>query len=328
MQNPNPRSLLDFLNVHPGETAVLFGKGPSLDAWIRGQESGVSDPGSDRQAVIAAFINDTIAYQSELLAPISGSQLSTPNSQLRSYCFANDGIALWHDLYRPGHVLFQPRRILTEITHQAPAPACECIIFDDSGPSLQGRETPALLLKRGLATLHGTAGSALQILCIMGVRHIVCVGFDGGSARADRPWRVPLKPTAAQDYADIRRDFIHAAATLGVFIEFYGEPPMSTSQPFVSFRTPNATATLRIISATCVKGTSVAVDDLVEVDAETASILIGCGRAERWVAPAPPPVIETAAVEPRAETAAIQNQSSPQRKKRPSQSSQSPAANS
>jgi hypothetical protein len=292
------RTLSDFLNVHSGETAWLFGKGPSLDRFD------VHTAGRLRCA-----INDVVLYVPDC-----------------TYCFANDGISLWYDLYRSEeHILFQPRRILTEITHQAPAPACERIIFDDAGPSLQGRETPARLLRHGLATLHGTAGSALQILCIMGVRHIICVGFDGGSARADRPWRVPLKPTAAQDYADIRRDFIHAAATLGVSIEFYGEPPMSTTtKPFVSFRTPEATATLRIISATSIKGTSVAIDDLVEVDAETASILIGCGRAERYVEPALPPeksaipnpqtAIEQAALEPRTETAAASHHRSHKKK--------------
>jgi len=73
-------SLIPFLNRHAGQTAWLFGKGPSLSTF----DFKTAGP-------LRVAINDVIAHVPDCV-----------------FGFANDGVSKWKDAYKPGQTLFQP----------------------------------------------------------------------------------------------------------------------------------------------------------------------------------------------------------------------------
>jgi len=172
-----------FLGIHEGETGWIFGKGPSLATFD------FNTAGKLRFA-----INDVIAH--------------IPACK---YGFANDGVAKWADVYRPGHVLFQPLRCLHEYDSTQPgAVACRVVTFHDSCEDTRLVLPPEQLLHE-LTIRRGTLGSAIQIIRIMGVRTIHLVGIDGGGQHAPGyEWRTRLR-------AD-------HAAWVGVVWKFSGKP--------------------------------------------------------------------------------------------------------
>jgi len=186
--------LTDFIDRHKGETAYLFGKGPSLSGYDFGQA------GSLRCA-----INDVIAH--------------VPDCK---YGFANDGVEKWKDVYKKGQILFQSKRCLGEYdSTQLGAVDCEVVTYDDTRNDLR-----LSLSQREIAELptirRGTLGSAIQILYVMGVRSIYMVGFDGGGVHADGyNWRTKLRADHAIDYNAIRSAAIDAAFIMGIALKFH-----------------------------------------------------------------------------------------------------------
>lgn len=135
-----PMDLADFINRHAGESAWLFGKGPSL-----------SDFDFSTAGPLRCAINDTIAH-----IPAC------------TYGFANDGVRRWRDLYQPGQILFQPRRCIWEYEGAPVGVACDLVWFAD-GYGHERILLPREELARELSIRRGTLGSALQILHLMGI---------------------------------------------------------------------------------------------------------------------------------------------------------------
>jgi hypothetical protein len=187
-------SLLPFLNRHAGETAWLFGKGPSLSTFD------FKNAGPLRVA-----INDVIGY--------------VPDCK---YGFANDGVAKWRDLYRPGQTLFQPVRCLHEFDSTVfGALACDVVTYQDTGDDAR-LSLPREALADLLTIRRGTLGSALQILHVMGVKAVHMVGIDGGGEHADcSQWRTRLRHDHHRDYNNIRNAAIDAAFIMGIAIKFH-----------------------------------------------------------------------------------------------------------
>lgn len=188
--------LTDYINRHAGETAWLFGKGPSLATF----DFNTAGP-------LRAAINDVIAH--------------VPNCV---YGFANDGVKRWRDCYQKGQTLFQPVRCLHEFDSTQPgAVACDVVIYQDGyGDTrlLSPRET----LAQELAIRRGTLGSALQILHVMGVSAVHMVGIDGGGKRADGyQWRTPLRINHGIQYEAIRSEAIDSADLMGITLRFHNQ---------------------------------------------------------------------------------------------------------
>lgn len=211
--------LAQFRDRHLGETAWLFGKGPSLDPFLDG---GHLAPLIHRPGHVLCAVNENV--RDIVTAP---------------YAFASDNCSRWQHLYPADVVLFQPRRILSEDVREPVAnPKCQTLFFDEIPPvEPYGRlaQGPGFWLEHGLATLPGTITAALQVLCIMGIRCIVCVGIDGGEARAQRDWfTLPLAP-GVSSYDEIKSAFIKAASVIGTELLWWSPPfPLSgTRQPSV-----------------------------------------------------------------------------------------------
>lgn len=237
------RTLRDFVGLHRGETAWLFGKGPSLDRFD------LSSAGSLRCAV-----NDVVRY--------------VPGVK---YCFANDGVLPWVDLYDSAHVLFQPARTLDDASMANPSSfPCELVRFENVADTRIAGRTVDDLIARGLAMRHGTIGSAVQILHIMGVSKIVCVGIDGGGGHAKQDLRSEPSPDCI--YTEIRSRFISAATMLGIEIEFAGAP--------AEVRRTDGKIQVLITQAVIAGGRANCDGDLVALDAGEASELIQRGIAE------------------------------------------------
>jgi len=187
-------SLLPFLNRHAGETAWLFGKGPSLSTFD------FKNAGPLRVA-----INDVIGYVPEC-----------------KYGFANDGVAKWRDLYRHGQVLFQPVRCLHEFDSTVFGTlACDVVTYQDTGDDAR-LSLPRAALAELLTIRRGTLGSALQILHVMGVKAVHMVGIDGGGEHADcSQWRTRLRHDHHRDYNNIRNAAIDAAFIMGIALKFH-----------------------------------------------------------------------------------------------------------
>lgn len=185
--------LSDFINRHAGETAWLFGKGPSLSTFD------FSTSGH-----IRAAINDAIIHVPDCL-----------------YGFANDGVRHFCDVFQRHQVLFQPNRCLGEFDSTArDAVACQVVTFPDYHTDLalfESRET----LANGLAIRRGTLGSALQILHIMGISTVHLIGIDGGTQRADLPWRGEQRQDIGREYDAIRNEAIDAAQMMGLTLKFH-----------------------------------------------------------------------------------------------------------
>jgi len=190
------RSLRDFIGIHSGGTAWIFGKGPSLSTFD------FKTAGKLRFA-----INDVIAH--------------IPDCQ---YGFANDGVAKWFDAYQPGQVLFQPSRCLHEYDSTKPdAVACEVVTFKDGSDDYRLALPPEQLAEE-LTIRRGTLGSALQILRIMGIRTVHMVGIDGGGTHAEGyEWKTRLRHDHAKDYNAIRSAAIDAAFIMGMTLKFHNQ---------------------------------------------------------------------------------------------------------
>jgi hypothetical protein len=242
------RTLRDFLSIHSGDTAWIFGKGPTLDRFPMETAGRLSCP-----------LNDVVQY------------VPSP-----AYCFANDGTKRWADCYHSTDVLFQPRR--TVVDHQIGNPdswPCELIAYPEaSGPEImrESRETMAAV---GPCIRRGTVGSAIQILHIMGVAKIVCVGIDGGGGRAARSWRTPMRADHYEDYNAIRDGLISAALILGIELEFFGlESPIQS---------PNGMTTLRILRPILIEGESHETGDIIDVLPRLARLLMQQRNAEPFL---------------------------------------------
>lgn len=187
--------LADFIGRHAGETAWLFGKGPSLTTF----DFKTAGP-------LRVAINDVIGH--------------VPDCK---YGFANDGVRAWADLYQPGQVLFQPARCLHEYDSTAPdAVRCDVVTYDDTYDD-ERMQLPVAELAQLLAIRRGTLGSALQVLKIMGVRSIYMVGIDGGGEHAEGyDWKTRLRHDHAKDYNAIRNAAIDAAWIMGIALRFHG----------------------------------------------------------------------------------------------------------
>lgn len=269
-------TLADFLNIHSGQEAWLFGKGPSLSKFD------FSDAGEIRCA-----IND-------LCGIVPGAR----------YCFANDGVGAWADLYQPGQILFQTHRCQNEFDALAANLPCKVVVYPDE-PN-QGR----LLLSRqelaeSLAIRRGTLGSAIQILYIMGISTIHLVGIDGGGQHAPGfSFRTRLRNDHARDYNAIRDGAIDAATMLGVRLKFHGnqDPTMSD----------NGKRFVRITRNTFVAGNPVYQGEILSFSEREAFDLICADAAEPFEVPTTRQTEQSAAQE----TAAIEAPEAPQPKKR------------
>jgi hypothetical protein len=237
-------SLIPFLNRHVGETAWLFGKGPSLSAF----DFKTAGP-------LRAAINDVIAH--------------VPDCK---YGFSNDGVRLWHDVYQPGQTLFQPSRCLHEYDSTQPgAVACDVVTYDDT------RDDSRLLLPRQqiaeLPTIRrGTLGSALQILHVMGVRSVYMVGIDGGAVHAEGyQWRTRLRNDHAKDYNAIRNAAIDAAFIMGIALKFHNRDHTME---------PNGKVFIRFTSNAFAECVPYAIGEVAAFNPQTARQLVDSSAAE------------------------------------------------
>lgn len=259
------RTLKDFLGIHSGRTAWIFGKGPSLDSFD------MNDAGAIRCA-----INDVVRY--------------VPNC---TYCFSNDAVNAWSHLYKPEHVLFQPARVYSDGFLKAEVPpAAELVTYPDIHDDSRLAWSREMLATEGLTIRRGTLGSALQILHIMGVAEIVCVGIDGGGSHANKQFFTRLRNDHAQDYNAIREAFILAAKILGIRVQFWGLPQEAR---------PNGFMLIKITEPCFVRGVAYSPGEIIECLPSDATILIGCQRGVEWTKPAEP-VIERAVLAPAPET--------------------------
>lgn len=197
-------SLVPFLNRHAGETAWLFGKGPSLSHF----DFKTAGP-------LRAAINDVSAHIPECI-----------------YCFANDGVQPWADLYREGQTLFQPERAIGYFDSQSsPDVTCSVVVYKDDWEDDLMDQTREKLAEC-LAVRRGTLGSAIQVLHVMGVSKIIAVGIDGGNTHATgHKWRTRLRLDHSKEYDAIRDNAIRTAERLGIDLQFYQPTkPMSNGK--------------------------------------------------------------------------------------------------
>jgi len=120
-------TLTPFLNRHAGETAWLFGKGPSLATFD-----------FNKAGPLRAAINDVIAH--------------VPSC---AYGFANDGVRQWVDVYKQGQTLFQPERGLQEYDCRESI-KCDVVAFPDTYAARRGTLCSAIQILKffGVSTIH------------------------------------------------------------------------------------------------------------------------------------------------------------------------------
>lgn len=270
-----PRELKDFLNLHAGETAWLFGKGPSLDRFDM-----------RKAGKLRVAINDVVK--------------EVPGCR---YGFANDSVAPWRHVYRPEHVLFQPLRVAHDIHAAQVEVDCERIWYPDDRESDRLGWSAEQLAHQGLCIRRGTLGSAGQILYVMGVRQIVCVGIDGGGRHADRKWNTELRHDHAIDYNAIRDAFITACLIQGIAVTFFGADQNET-------QLPNGMKVVKLLSTILVEGTHRCEGEVFACSPSVAEDIVSQGLAIYWRQPGPKtaaevptPVVETVAAAPVAERA-------------------------
>lgn len=189
----------EYINKHSGATAYVFGKGPSLDSFC------MSSIGEG----ITCVINDVVSR--------------VPNP---TYCFANDEVSRWADLYRKEHILFTPER-----TPQPPLP-CNVVYYKDDYDGQRRAFASRELLANRLVIERGTLGSLMQVLYIMGISRVLCVGIDGGQAHASGDWRTELRNEHYKSYNSIRCGAMDISLILGMELLFWNgsifEDVMST----------------------------------------------------------------------------------------------------
>jgi len=255
-------SLTRFLGIHAGETAWLFGKGPSLSTFD------FKTAGKLRVA-----INDVIAHIPDCI-----------------YGFANDGVARWQDAYSPGQILFQPSRCLHEYDSTQPgAVRCEVVTYEDGTDDYRLALPPAQLAER-LTIRRGTLGSALQILHIMGVRTVHLVGIDGGGRHAEGyEWKTRLRNDHAKDYDSIRSSAIDAAFIMGIKLKFHNQDhTMETNGRVYVKMTRNCFAEAR----------PYALGEVASFSPKIANELISNRCAEPFLPPIQTPIREAAIMPP------------------------------
>lgn len=269
-----PRTLKNFLNIHAGETAWIFGKGPSLDSF----DMATAGP-------LRCAVNDVVRY--------------VPDCR---YCFANDPVNDWAHLYAPDHVLFQPSRTLGDgFLNPTRDHRAELVTYEDLHCDERLTMSREQLADGGLSIRRGTLGSVIQILHIMGVREVVCVGIDGGGRHADKQFLTRLRANHAEDYNAIREAFILAAKIMGIRVRFHNAPDSTTQE--------NGLMLIKITDSTLVAGRHYSAGEIIEALPSDAQLVIGCGRAIPWKAPvapvaaALPAIVETADAAPAAERA-------------------------
>jgi hypothetical protein len=262
-------TLADFINRHAGQTAWLFGKGPSL-----------SDFDFKTAGPLRVAINDVIAHVPACV-----------------YGFANDGVARWAELYKPGQILFQPLRCLGEYDSTAPgAVACEVVTYDDTCNDVRLCLPPDELAQQ-LTIRKGTLGSALQILHIMGVREVYMVGIDGGGTHAPGyEWRTRLRHDHAGDYNSIRSAAITAAELMGIKLTFHNTPKDMQ---------PNGKVLVRMLKNCMAQAAPYAVGEIASFPPDIADELIQLRCAEPFTPPEKAEVETAEASMPEKETADI-----------------------
>lgn len=254
-------SLLPYLNRHAGETAWLFGKGPSLSTF----DFKTAGP-------LRVAINDVIAH--------------IPNCL---YGFANDGVAKWKDVYKPHHTLFQPSRCFHEYDPTPPgAVDCKVVPFYDTCDDPRLGWTAKQLATDGLTIRRGTLGSALQILKIMGVKAVHMVGIDGGGQHAEGyEWKTRLRADHANDYNAIRSAAIDAAFIMGIALRFHNLDHTMEN---------NGKLFVRMLKNCFANGMPYALGEIASFSPAIANQLISCRAAEPFSPPVQKPIeIETAA---------------------------------
>lgn len=246
------RPLADFLGIHTGETAWLFGKGPSLRRFI--DIGGMAFAGPVRGA-----INDVVSVVPDCLYGFSNDQV-------------NQKECSWEDVYKPGQVLFTPERSWENTTSFGPARvACDVCAFPDRADAARATWSPEQRAKQGLLIREGTLGSALQVLYVMGIRRIVCVGIDGGQAHAEGvQWRTRLMNDHFRAYNRIRNNFIRDAERLGVDLDFFGKPHVSQIMK---------QANTIITRNTRSKGTMLRAGERITLDPAEQALLVQAGKA-------------------------------------------------
>lgn len=262
-------SLTPFIGKHAGETAWIFGKGPSLSTFD------FKTAGKLRVA-----INDVIAHIPDCL-----------------YGFANDGVAKWRDAYQPGQILFQPSRCLHEYDSTQPgAVACDVVTYKDGSDDYRLALPPAQLAEE-LTIRRGTLGSALQILHVMGVRNIHMVGIDGGGQHAEGfEWKTRLRADHAKDYDAIRSAAIDAAFIMGIALRFHNQDhTMETNGRIFVRLTRNCFAQALPYSA----------GEIASFSPKIANELISNRCAEPFSPPESKPLREAAILPPPAETTTL-----------------------
>lgn len=274
-----PRELRDFLNLHAGETAWLFGKGPSLDRF----DMALAGP-------LRVAINDVVRY--------------VPGCR---YGFANDSVERWAEFYQPGQVLFQPLRVLHDIHAGKPPLACERVWFADDWDDDRLVWPIERVAEHGLTVRRGTLGSAGQLLRLMGVAKVVCVGIDGGGQHAARSWRTELRTDHAPEYSSIRAHFIHACRLSGLPVEFHGAD--------LSQQLPDGMKTIKVIENILVGGIHCCSGAIIEQPPHIADQLVADGLAVHWRAPVSTSAAEVATAAPAQEQAVVSAPSSPRRRK-------------
>jgi len=264
--------LADFLNRHAGETAWLFGKGPSF-----------SDFDFKTAGPLRVAINDVIAH--------------VPDCK---YGFSNDGVRLWANAYQPGQILFQPARCLHEYDSRiAGAVACEVVTYADKSD-----DTRLALPREEIAKLpcirRGTLGSALQILHVMGIKTVYMVGIDGGGEHASgREWKTRLRNDHAKYYNAIRNGAIDAAHIMGLSLIFHNRD---------NDMEPNGKVFVRFKRNACAQSEAYSEGEIASFNPRVAGELVSCRAAEFWTPPAKqpePPHREAAAFNTPIQTATL-----------------------
>jgi hypothetical protein len=253
------RELREFIDIHKGETAWVFGKGPSLDGFD------FSDAGKVRVG-----INDVVAVVPDCL-----------------YGFSNDRVVGWLDVYEPHHVLFTPKRTADNYEER---PDCDVCVFEDHHSTPLDPTRRPLDMADCLTIREGTLGSVFQVLFVMGIRKLVCVGIDGGNRHSRRAhWRTTLKNEHYKEYNQIKHRFLEGAQALGMEVRFFNEPGEEMS---------NGKKTVLVTGNTFVRGIPYEEKQIVELNASDANDLVAAGQAVFTQAkvPAVEPVKEVAEV--------------------------------
>lgn len=163
-------SMLKYHNIYPSGHAVLCGSGPSFSADVE----------LPADAVICA-VNEVALKLVQV-----------------DYVFANDA-APWAARLTGETRFFYPER-----TPLAVEVGCQAVAFADAAEDGRLYCPPAQLARCGLYAAEGTINSAIQILAIMGIERITCIGLDG-----DRP-----------PYDHIRAKFEAFARRFGITLHF------------------------------------------------------------------------------------------------------------